>query len=251
MRAANDLFDDLRAGARYSLARPHFIVVLGMHRSGTSCVSRTLNLMGASIGLRANPRLVAPDGEIHWEPSSLIWINDRILARSDGTWDQPPRELQPTSRDYFRCRRFLWDYSGERMAVFKDPRLCLTYPVWQRVLPKHSVVVSVRHPMNVARSLERRDGMAIDQGLALWTTYNQQILEATDENARVYWFDFDGGRAALEKLAGELQEDLDLMASAEAIEHYDPTAHRFHGSTSLPSETDRIFRELMRRASAR
>ena len=250
MRSPLVLVGDLRAGVRYSLARPHFIVILGMHRSGTSCVSRTLNLMGATIRLRDAPELVAPDGEIHWEPSSLIWINDEILARSQGTWDRPPERVQPTTRDYLRCRRFLWDYSGEQTAIFKDPRLCLTYPVWREVLPEHSVVVSIRHPMNVARSLQRRDGMEIDRGLALWTTYNQRILEVIGRGPSTYWFDFDGGRTELERLAGELERDLPLQVSAEAIEHYDPSAHRFHGATSLPPDTEQVFQELLARASA-
>ncbi len=249
MRGLPDLFADLRAGVRYSVGRPHFIVVLGMHRSGTSLLSRTLSLMGASIGLRQDSRLVAPDGEIHWEPSSLIWINDEILARSGGKWDQPPPELRPSRRDLLRCRRFLWEYSGSRVAVFKDPRLCLTYPVWREVLPNHSIVVSIRHPMNVARSLERRDGMPIHHGLELWTHYNQRILECVDQGARVYWFDFDGGRAALQELARELEANLPLSASAEAIEHYDPAVHRFRGAQSLPPNTNRVFQQLSQRAS--
>ena len=249
MRSLSRWVGDLRACVSYSVAPPHFIVILGMHRSGTSCVSRTLSLMGASIGLKEEPALVAPDGEIHWEPSSLIWVNDEILARSDGSWNSPPDRVSPTKWDLLRCRRFLWDYHGSGIAVFKDPRLCLTYGAWRQVLPDHSVVVSIRHPMNVARSLERRDGLELSRGLALWTNYNRRILEDVDAGPHTYWFDFDGGRSSLEKLARELQQDLGLEASEKAIEHYDPSAHRFHGTTSLPEETQIIYDQLIARAT--
>ncbi len=66
------------------------IVVLGMHRSGTSAVTRVLNLLGADVGPAAD--LIAeydnPSG--HWENKTLTACNDRILAAFGRSWDFPP-----------------------------------------------------------------------------------------------------------------------------------------------------------------
>jgi len=140
-----DRFDrrarDVRHAVWYAATPPpHFLVVLGMHRSGTSLVAGLLRQMGAHIGpVEAEQKLLQSD-EVHWEGSSLTWINDEILRASGGRWDAPPPSVVGSAMDILRARRFLWEFAGATIASVKDPRMCLTYPVWRRVLPPHSII---------------------------------------------------------------------------------------------------------------
>jgi hypothetical protein len=238
---------DARLATRYAAKCPSFVLVLGMHRSGTSCVSRILNLMGFSLGDSHMVRMESDDGEIHWEPPSLIWINDAILARSGGNWHTPPNSLKATRRDYWRCRRFLWSFAATKWATFKDPRLCLTYPVWQQVLPRHHVVFCVRHPMNVARSLERRDGWALAKGLSLWHRYNEHLLSFADCVSGAYWVDFDAGSDSLKQLVCTIATDFGIASDVHSVEHYDPNSHHYRGGSDLPPDVRRLYDKLVDR----
>ncbi|MEX0585828.1 MAG: hypothetical protein WD176_04250, partial [Pirellulales bacterium] len=72
------------------------ICVLGMHRSGTSLVTRLLNLLGVDLGVSAALRPADrfnPTG--YWEHQAFIDINDELLRRLGGSWRQIPRLLSP------------------------------------------------------------------------------------------------------------------------------------------------------------
>lgn len=161
------------------MADPGVICVLGMHRSGTSAVARILNLMGWSLGPAEKlmpPAEFNPSG--HWEYQPFVDINDEILATFDGSWDRPPHwsdvwhrsaALEPF-RD--RVRRLLeTDFPPGLAWAWKDPRTCLTLPFWQDLLPSMKYVVCLRNPLDVALSLQRRDGFSLAKGGDLWLDY--------------------------------------------------------------------------------
>ena len=70
---------------------PTVVCVLGMHRSGTSVVSRMLNLLGVYLGPE---QAMCPAGHDnrkgYWEHQGLVMLNDAVLARYGGRWDLPP-----------------------------------------------------------------------------------------------------------------------------------------------------------------
>lgn len=235
--------------ARYFASCPRFIVVLGMHRSGTSLATRMLNNMGAALGHVYGPAEAPPGAEIHWESSELVWINDEILRRSGGTWSTPPRTLAVSRRDIWRCRQFLWSFAGLPIAAMKDPRLVLTYAVWRSLLPRHTIVACLRHPMNVARSLAKRDGIPISEGLAMWVEYNERLAEIVSGHADVHWFDFDLGEVAIEKLTRQLGAVLPLKAASAARSEYSPEIHRFREAEPLGERIGSLYESLRQRAS--
>ena len=159
--------------------------IVGMHRSGTSAVARIVNLLGVPIGdakdlIEADPPS-NPKG--HWESGSLAAFNDRLLATLGGAWSAPPQmPPQWEAYDYIGAlggeaiRAFDAVY-GSKAWVWKDPRLCLTIPFWRRQLKVRSVALLVlRHPLEVAASLEARNGFPTAYSLALWERYNRQAL---------------------------------------------------------------------------
>jgi hypothetical protein len=241
-------FDALKNAAAYQLAPPRVFLVTGMHRSGTSCVTRVLSLMGASLG-PVGEDLVPGSDEQHWESWEVNWINEEMLRRSGGSWQNPPAALQPVSRDRWRCRQLLWQFAPARTAVMKDPRIMLTYPVWRPLLPTHRLVVSIRHPLDVAQSLARRDGMTIDRGMQLWATYNRSLLASVPDNTPIHWVDFDAGGNGIRRMVRDLAGIWGLRENPAAARYYDPKVHhhRMHGR--LPADISDLYDDLRSRTS--
>jgi len=161
------------------------IIVLGMHRSGTSAVTRVLNLLGARLS--ADEDLLGglfdnPAG--HWESKTLVACNERILAAHGGTWDFPPYrragwEYRPPAQAMLPELRGTFDElyrHGEGTWVWKDPRTCLTLPLWRQVLTRSSVVLVLRDRDAIVASLRARDRMPTFYGLGLWYHYMREAL---------------------------------------------------------------------------
>ena len=167
------------------------VIVLGMHRSGTSVVSRLLNLLGLSPGPDAD--LVPPSDSNpagHWENASLNLVNQRLLAALGGHASAPPplAEGWEAAPELERLRREAAALAGSVLAAeqwaWKDPRTCLTLPFWLRVLDVPVAAVLVRrHPLEVARSLEARDGRPLGTEIAARAP-RQEIGVALDHGER-------------------------------------------------------------------
>lgn len=172
------------------------VCVLGMHRSGTSLVSRILGLMGLSHGPAEHmmgPAEFNPRG--HWEYQPLVDLNDAILAAYGGSWDAPP--LWPeawhrdSSMDSLRAEArniFERDFSGTNAWVWKDPRTSLTLPFWHDLVPGMRYVVCLRNPLDVALSLQGRDGFSLVKGGDLWLTYVASAFLHTSALPRMFLF---------------------------------------------------------------
>lgn len=157
------------------------VVVLGMHRSGTSAITRALNLLGLATCNDAD--LLGPDEyntKGHWESATVTACNEILLWHSGSAWWVPPRRqdwltdwsdplVQP-ARDAFA------GVHGREPWVLKDPRLCLTLPLWMRALDITGVVIALRHPSSVAQSILRRGGMELDYAFGLWERHMRWAL---------------------------------------------------------------------------
>jgi hypothetical protein len=179
---------DLAAALRPRSPR-RAVLVLGMHRSGTSAVTGLLGLLGVNVGQEDD--LMSGDvfnAKGYWESSLLTDFQELLLQRFGGTWDSPPDLVAGWERDprlireRGRARRIVERlYGSSENWAWKDPRTCLTLPFWRVALPlEPSVIVIHRHPLEVARSLEARDGFALDHGVRLWQLYNEALLENAD-----------------------------------------------------------------------
>jgi len=142
------------------------ILVLGMHRSGTSAVTRVLSLLGAA--LPKNLMGAGPGNETgHWEPARLAMYNDSLLAELGSSWDDwRPLDLAtlaPRRRAEVKAeiRAHLdADYGDQPLIVVKEPRTCRFAQLFLEVLDEGGwdtrVVLAFRNPIEVAASLEKR-----------------------------------------------------------------------------------------------
>lgn len=157
-------------------------VVLGMHRSGTSSVAGTLALLGA-----AAPRTLMRPAEDNpkgfWESEVVTAFNDRLLAACGSSWNDW-RKLDasalsdPTWAE--EAARVLQSEFGDADAiVLKDPRICRFFPFWRRVLEGAGyaplIVMPIRDPLEVAGSLNARNGMDRTRAQRLWLRH---VLDA-------------------------------------------------------------------------
>jgi hypothetical protein len=159
------------------------VVVLGMHRSGTSVVARIINLLGLPL-CRDDDLLSGADNPTgYWESGSLVKFNDRLLKMSGGSWAFPP-----TMSRNWESAPSVAALRGEGVRVFrnahptaewvwKDPRACLTLPFWRTVWREAPVVVFVsREPLEIYLSLRKRDALGKAHCIALWERYARSAL---------------------------------------------------------------------------
>ena len=161
-----------------------WLLVVGMHRSGTSAVTGALGSLGFAVPVEEDRWEPSPDNPDHWESRALALHCDLLLDRLGGTWDRPPESMSDE-----QLREHLGDEPGDpygpaRRAfpkpgpvVWKDPRTCLLLPYWRAQLPSPLAAVFIwRRPLSVARSLHARDRMHLADGVALWERYNRCAL---------------------------------------------------------------------------
>ncbi len=153
------------------------ILVLGMHRSGTSCLAGILQFAGLELGqvFTQNPH----NARGNRENAAVMALNEAVLAYNQASWDQP-RVARRFSAEHCADRGQILQ-SLESLADggrfgFKDPRALFTLPFWAQA-QAFDFIGSFRHPLAVAQSLQQRNRFALEQGLALWQRYNQRLLE--------------------------------------------------------------------------
>lgn len=191
---------------------PLLVHIVGMHRSGTSAITEAVASIGCAVvgeGTLMVPNEHNPRG--YFESELVSRVNDQVLAAFGGSWNAPPmlpegwERLEAMQRLYPSLRTLLDNLSEpDRASVWKDPRFCLTLPLWRAALQRPQVAVFVyRHPGEVARSLQRRDGIHPSQGLALWERYVCSGLEAL-EGLPVLVVRYEDALAAPEEFEDEL-----------------------------------------------
>ena len=161
------------------------ILVLGMHRSGTSAVTRVLSLLGATLPERLMPKAEGnPVG--YFEPMEIVSIHERLLASADTEWSDwgafPQDWYRSGSRDAFLAElteAVIRNYGDDGLFLVKDPRLLRFVPLWRDLLTglrvRPAAVLPFRNPIEVALSLKRRDGFPQEHGFLLWLRH---VLDA-------------------------------------------------------------------------
>lgn len=168
-----------------SLPRRVGVLVLGMHRSGTSALTRMISLLGADLPSNIMP---ACEGNItgFWESTNVLQVNDGILASGGSQWADwrrfNPAWIRSPAKEPQKARAleiFEKDFGQSPIFVLKDPRICRILPFWLEVLrdfqAETKCVLPIRHPLEVAASLKRRDGFTPAKSLVLWLRH---VLDA-------------------------------------------------------------------------
>jgi hypothetical protein len=170
------------------------VLVLGMHRSGTSALAGISHLLGAVAP--ATTMEPAPDNPTgFWESQTITLLNEAILVAFGGTWYNC-LPLDPTSLDaearqavVSHCASVVTREFGDApFFVLKDPRCCLLMDLWLPAFAAMNVAVApllaLRHPTEVIASMRRRDGMPSDVSAPLWLHYTLEAEFHTRDRPR-------------------------------------------------------------------
>lgn len=197
------------------------LVVAGMHRSGTSAMSRLLSLAGGALpGNMIQPGPDNPTG--FWEPADMVGLNDRILASIGSRWDDifghrvGPIVWERRAEHIDEALAFLADgYAEARAAVLKDPRASLMIRFWDDALKTEGrqpvYIIMVRHPLEVAASIMARGDASEATAVMAWAAYMLSVERDTRGLTRLF-VDYDDLLADWRSVLARVQ-----VASGEAL----------------------------------
>ena len=210
--------------------RKRVTMVVGMHRSGTSFLTGSLQQAGLELGKFSSWNRHNHKG--NRENTDFVDFHDDVLRARGFEWNAPPEgPIVWTAEECSRARALVSGYSSVPHWGFKDPRATLLLDGWRQVLPHLEFVGIFRHPRDVQRSLEARSGLPAGDTLALWAAYNRRLLTLHRERPfPVLCFD-EPEEVLLRKLDGVLQE-LGLTPVAE--DRFFATELRHHRNSTEP-----------------
>ena len=196
------------------------LLVMGVHRSGTSALTRVLSLLGAGLPsellgpARGNPRG-------HWEPKRLVALDDEIFRTfGEDWWDPaaiPPDWFDGAEAAAFAVRiaaLIAEEYGDQPLIVIKDPRLCRLAPLFFTALNalgmRPRAILPLRFPGEVIRSISARDELSPEITELLWLRH---MIEAEFHSRRCprAWTSFDG-------LLADWRGETDRIAHATDLE---------------------------------
>ncbi len=236
------------------MANRHAIIVMGMHRSGTSATTRVLNLLGLQLNNEITPAYkYNPTG--YWEASQVTIINDEILKRLDSSWDDilplPANwENSDKIKDlYVKAENVLInDVADSEYYLLKDPRLCKLMPFWQCVFVKLgfdiSYVCITRHPLEVMTSHATRDQFSHLKSSLLWLNHVVGS-EIQTRNAKRVFITYEQLLSDWRQVANRISEQLTIQfpidpenAKNDIIKFLQPDMrHHIKGDHDLQNNT--------------
>ncbi len=173
------------------------LIVVGMHRSGTSALAGAVHRLGVDFG---QDLLEAQDDNVrgYYEQRGILELHEGLLADRGSGWDDPaPRDWEldggRQSTAAFRdalSALLTRDFADSGLWAVKDPRLSHLLPAWLPVLEalgaRPHVLVAVRDPSEVAASLARRDGFSCEKSALLWLQHNLAAERASRPFPRAF-----------------------------------------------------------------
>lgn len=239
----------------HPVLRPDPVFIIGMHRSGTSALGGALEPLGLTVGKTVMP----PSHEVgnpkgFYENLAITELHDRFLTSIKSIWwDHKPvrnRRFSGIAGRRFReeLLQLLIDEFGQGRPLIKDPRMCRLMPLWlpliEECFPLAHFILPIRHPVEVAYSLHKRDRLKLDVGLKVWAVH---VLEGerTTRGFRRLFTTYDQLLQSPVETVAHLAKSLGLSSdaiTATVSGQIDPTL-RHH--TNLPWPSGEPYQDLI------
>jgi hypothetical protein len=240
------------------------VLVLGMHRSGTSALSRVLNLLGVDLGHDLMAAVPDNNETGFWEHRAFQSFNqmmfesvgrqwDSVLPLPDQWWKQPQVEgFTSKLRDVMQA-----EFSQSRLWGVKDPRICFMMPLWRSLLGEMNCeprcVLIFRNPIEVARSLEKRDRLPASQSYLMWLrsfVKSEQDTRDLPRTMTTYESILTDWKAELARISEDLKITwpTSMDAAAPAVEEFLRPSLRHYQADNQQILNDPQIPELVRRA---
>jgi hypothetical protein len=211
------------------MSENQLIIVLGMHRSGTSAITRGLTTMGVDLG----DNLLQPqasNSKGFWEDLDFVVFNDELLAALGQNWNSMT-PIAATMVDLLRMEGYLLravellrrKMAGTALLGLKDPRMAKLLPFWRAAIDycqvRVSYVLALRHPLSVVRSLAVREGFDAEKSYLMWLGHVISALAGSGGAPRVL-VDFDLLMRSPDYELNRIAARLGLAVDAEQLRIY-------------------------------
>jgi len=151
------------------------IIVLGMHRSGTSMLSKVLSNLGIEMGSDGVGKEIY-NIEGHYEDGEMLALNKEILSYLGGGWDNLPNEEIVNKNKNYILNKYLYFVSKKNGTWgVKEPRLSIFAHFLHQTLSNPKYIFMIRDELDVAKSLKARNNLTIKQGIELKYQYDEII----------------------------------------------------------------------------
>lgn len=206
------------------------IVVLGMHRSGSSTITRALNVLGVALGDRLMPPAGDNNAKGFFEDIDLNALNIEMLQALGSDWHClapiEPSDIESLHQKGFFLRAVVLlrqKTADVSIFGFKDPRVVKLLPFWHQVFAHcgfdTGYVLAIRNPLSVVQSLAKRDGLSPEKSYTLWLGHVLTSLSHTEKYRRAL-VDYDHFLHAPQQDLGLIAERLALQIDPQALQHY-------------------------------
>lgn len=231
-------------------SRPEIaICVLGMHRSGTSCLTGSLQKSGLTLGKYHARNPYNKKG--NRENQDVVDLHEQLLSDNGGSWDKPPANIDWQESHIRAAESILASYSRHEYWGFKDPRTLVVLDGWKSLIPDIRCIGIYRHPDSVAASLAKRNAMPREQALAIWYHYNNLLLrEYRRQRFPLLCFDWSETKFhdELEFAIGQL--GLPRTIAEDRFFTDSLRRHNYQGYDDLPGNILQLYRNLQTLHSA-
>jgi hypothetical protein len=234
------------------------IFIYGMGRSGTSLITKLLEICGGVLP----ESLLGPgigNEKGHWEPIDSIKINDEFLFLNNSSWYDPRLDLSLTTNNSVsnsekkifveKIYNFLRNELSEETLIIKDPRIAGLGIYWAQALYNlqgtAKYVIPVRHPLEVAASLKKRDNLSEELSILLWLKYNL-LAERQSRGAERIFVSYNNiikdQKRELTRIDKALKTRFNISAKSSEIEEYiSPQLYHNRYTKSLSSQNRGTF----------
>lgn len=221
------------------------LCILGMHRSGTSCLTGSLQEAGLILGdcHTWNPH----NRKGNRENQKFVDLHDAILEENGGAWDAPPGQVVWSSEHISQAMALLEEYASEPVFGFKDPRTLLVLEGWKALFPAIEFVGIFRHPNAVICSLAKRSKMAREDALKLWYAYNS-VLYQEYKNKPFPMLTFDDDEMVLDEKIFQVASEMGLEGRSGDEKFYSSELRSAVDldTPSLPWKVRRLYKKLQK-----
>jgi GT2 family glycosyltransferase/SAM-dependent methyltransferase len=206
------------------------IAVLGMHRSGTSAITRGLQVFGVKLGERLQAPVEGINDKGYWEDIDLGALNIEMLSAIQSDWSflapVEPADVEVLLKKAYFLRAvelIRQKVGGSPVFGFKDPRVARLLPFWKEVFGYLSLdasyVLTLRHPLSVVKSLVKRDGFDAERSYLLWLSHVVTSLSGSAGARRVI-VDYDCMMQEPDRELGRIAKCLDLQIDQAESQRY-------------------------------
>jgi hypothetical protein len=234
------------------------IIVVGMHRSGTSALSGCLSELGVFMGKSLYGPQQGVNEKGFYENASLVEFNDLLFDEMLWSWDDPLAQCftKPSAEICEQhvkeaVKLLTTEYGGKTLWGMKDPRTSLLLPVWKEALKRTEVsphfIIMLRNPIEVAGSLKKRDEFSVDKSLMLWLNYTlSSVWQCLDSKYVIVGFDelLEDQDAVTKRINREFSLGLDALLSQNQGQFIDRNLRNHKGKSEYTSQLAEISLSL-------